>query len=180
MKVTKARLVKLGACDKAIVRYFSDRKSCEAKDLLSAAIKNEDWLMAQWGLSRLMNHKQQITWAVYCAEQVIKIYEDKYSGDDRPRKAILAAKAYLKKPTPENKAAAYAAAYAANAAYAAAYDANAAANAAYAAAYAANAANAAYAAAYAANAAANAAYADEYKKMQIKLLRKGLEILEAK
>jgi len=132
MKITKARLVKLGACDTAIVKYFSDKKTWEAKDLLSAAIKNKDWSMAHWVLSRLMSHNQQIRWAIYCAKQVIKIYEDKYSGDDRPRKAIMAAKAYLKKPTEENKAAASAAAYAA----------------------------------------AN-------KKMHIKLLKKGLSILEA-
>jgi hypothetical protein len=176
MRITKAKLVELGACDNAIVKYFADKKSWEAKDLLSAAIKNEDYSMAQWGISHLMNHKQQIKWSIYCAEQVIKIYEDKYPNDDRPRKAIAAAKAYLKSPTKENKAAAYAAANAD--AYAAA---RAAAYAAYAAAYAAYAANAAYAAANAAAYAARAAAdAVAYKEMNIKLLKKGLSILEDK
>ena len=116
MKVTKARLVKLGACNEAIVKYFSDKKSWEAKELLAAAIKNKDWSMARWGISRLMTHKQQIRWAIYCAEQVIKVYEDKYSGDDSPRKATNAAKKYLKKPSKESKADAYTAAYIAAAA----------------------------------------------------------------
>ena len=106
--------------------------------------------------------------AIYAAEMVIHIFEDKNPSDDRPRKAIEAAKSWL---AGKSNAAAYASAAvdayydstsnaAANAAayaYAAAY---AAAKAAYAYAYAANAAAyAANAAAYAANAAAYAAYA---------------------
>ena len=106
------------------------------------------------------------------AERVLPIFEAKYPADDRPCKAIEAARAWAENPTAgaaANAYAAYAAAYAAGAAanayaaYAAVYAANAAANAAYAAAYAANAA--AYANAYAADAAdagvnaANAAYA---------------------
>ena len=74
-----------------------------------------------------------VTMAIYAAEQVLKIYEDKYPNDNRPHDAIKAAKAYLKDSNKKNQdAAAYAANAAANAAaYAAA---NAAANAAYAAA----------------------------------------------
>jgi hypothetical protein len=101
--------------------------------------------------------------AIYAAEQVIKIYEDKYPNDSRPRDAIKAAKAYLKTP---NKKTADATARAADAAYAAADAAYAAARAAYAT-DAADAARAAYAAARAAYAtdaadaarAARAAYA---------------------
>ena len=85
--------------------------------------------------------------AIFSAELVIDIFEKKYPKDDRPRKAIEAAKAYLVAIKSGNKkaAAAAAAADAARAAYAAAR----------AAAYAA----AAYAAAAAAAAAADAAYA---------------------
>jgi hypothetical protein len=78
----------------------------------------------------------QVAFAILCAESVLQHYEDKFPNDDRPRKAIEAAKQYLK-----TKLAAYAAAADA-AADAAAYAA---------AAYAADAA--AYAAAYAADAA---------------------------
>ena len=123
------------------------------------------------------------------AQDVLPIYENYKPNDDRPRKAIEAARAYALDPSDVNKknaadaasaSAAAAAAYAANAAayvaaaaaayvaaaYAAAYVADAAAAAAAAAyaaanaAYVADAASAAAAAAYAAaNAAANAAYA---------------------
>ena len=98
-----------------------------------------------------LNKKINLLWAIYCAEAVLHIFEDKYPDDDRPRKAIEAAKNYLKHPTEENRNAANAAyAYAAYTAYDdaayAAYDA------AYYAAY--------YAAAYAAYAAAAAKRAD--------------------
>lgn len=89
--------------------------------------------------------------AIYCAEQVLKIYEDKYPKDSRPRDAIKAAKAYLKDPNKKN------AAYASYAASAASAASNAASNAATAAASYATSATAA--ASYAASAASNASYA---------------------
>ncbi len=75
----------------------------------------------------------QVRFAVLAARAVLDIFESARPGDDRPRKAIEAAEAYLdgraaKAAYAAANAAAYAA-YAANAAYAAAY---AAANAAYA------------------------------------------------
>ena len=54
--------------------------------------------------------------AIFAAEQVIDIFEKKVPGDDRPRKAIEAAKAYLAAVKAGDK---NAAAYAAKAAYAA-------------------------------------------------------------
>jgi hypothetical protein len=99
--------------------------------------------------------------AVEAAELVLPVFEQKYPNDNRPRKAIEAAKAWLDSPDVVNAAVAagYAAHNAANAAvYAVAYAADAAANAAYAA-NAGNAANAAVAANNAANAAAYAAEA---------------------
>jgi len=97
--------------------------------------------------------------AIGFAEKTLSIWERKYPEDMRPRKAIEAAKEWLKNPSDVAAAhAAYAAhaantASAASAASAAAHAANAAANAA------ANVAAAHAAAAYAAHAAAYAAYA---------------------
>ena len=95
------------------------------------------WLIGKTNLSK----DKKIDIAIQCAETVLPIFEEKYPNDDRPRKAIEAAK---------NKTDA---AYAADAA-AAAYDAAADAAAAYAAAY-----------AYAADA------ATKYKKRLIKILK---------
>ena len=54
--------------------------------------------------------KDSVELAIYAAELVIDIYEKEYPSDDRPRKAIEAAKTYLKDPNDENKVAAWAAA----------------------------------------------------------------------
>jgi len=117
--------------------------------------------------------KDSVALAIYVAELVIDIYEKKYPNDDRPRKAIEAAKKWLRKPSAAAAYAAHAAAYAAYAAHAA-YAADAAAHAAYAAAYAADAAahaaDAAHAA-YAADAAAHAAYAADEKKQIVQKIR---------
>jgi hypothetical protein len=64
--------------------------------------------------------KDSVALAIYAAELVIDIFEKKYPHDDRPRKAIDAAKKWLKKPSADAAyaahAAAHAAAYAADAA----------------------------------------------------------------
>lgn len=55
--------------------------------------------------------KDSIALAIYAAELVIDIYEKKYPDDNRPRKAIDAAKKVLKRDTAKNRAAASAAAW---------------------------------------------------------------------
>jgi len=147
-------------------------KPMNAEEFIKLLVKDEKYQWANWVLVRIFDKTNNIKYAIYAAEQVIDIYEKEYPDDKRPRKAIKAAKEYLKNPSANAANAAYAAANAANATYATANAANAAyaaanaANATYAAANAAaNAANAAYAAANAANATyatANAAYAAAY------------------
>ena len=151
MEITKKWLDEQGACGEG-VKWFVESKleGIEGIALVKKTMKKKmDW--ANWLVVRLMTHDQQIKYAVFAAEQVINIYEEKYPDDKRPREAIEAAKKYLADKTEENRQAAYAAADAAAdaAAHAAAHAAHAAAHAAHAA-NAANAAYAAYAAAYAA------------------------------
>jgi len=168
-----------GACPEAVAWFKTYDGPKEIEPLAEEMIRlgHLEWL--NWGLVRLMTKKQAVEYAIYAAEQVLSIYEDKYPKDDRPRKAIEAAKGYLAGRGTAHTAAraAYAAAYAARAACAAyaAYAARAA-RAAYAAAYAARAAYAACAAcaAYAARAAASAA---EYKTMLERICRRGILIL---
>jgi hypothetical protein len=100
--------------------------------------------------------EDSVALAVFAAEQVLSIFEKKYPKDKRPRKAILAAKNYLKAvKSGEAKKIEKARTYSAHAAAAAAH---AAASPAYSAAHAAAAAHA-YSAAHAAAAAYSAAYA---------------------
>ena len=176
MKITQDMLVKMGACKEG-VDWFEKQSNHTLIALAKAAINGNKFQYANWAIVRLMSHKQKVKYALFAAEQVLDIFEKKYPEDDRPRKAIEAAKAWLKNPCKET---AYAAANAADAAANAAY---AAANAAYAAAYAAYvanaaayaAANAAYAAAYAAYVANAAAYAAKLKK---KIILYGVKLLK--
>ena len=165
-------------CDEGYKWWLYNEKPTDviatAKKLNSE--EHNDW--ANWLIVRFMSNEQKVQYAIYAAEQVIDIYEKKYPDDDRPRKAIEAAKNYLKDKSLENKNAAYAAAAAAvDAAYAAVDAAYAAAAAAAYAAYTAYAAAAA--AAYAAVDAAYAAYAaDARKDMQNKILEYGIGLLK--
>jgi len=125
---------------------LNGKRSMPVSKLFSRLVEIDRFNWANWLVVRLMTHDQQIMYAIYAAEQVVGLYEDKYPEDTRPRDAIQAAKTYLEDKTEANKDKAADAAYAA---YAATYAAT------YAAAYAATDA-ATYAAA---DAAADAAYA---------------------
>ena len=181
MKLTKEWLRGKSACSEGI-KWFLEHNLKTVEGVTKKLIAEDKLDWANWLVSRAMNHKQQIQYAIFAAEQVIDIYEKQYPNDDRPRKAIKAAKAYLNKPTEENKAAAYAAhaaAYAAADAAAANAAAYAAAYAAYAAAYAAYAAYAthtAYTAAYVAAYAAYTAYA-AHAAMKTKIIIYGLKLI---
>ena len=170
MNITKEWLRENNAC-KSGVKWFLSQDETDAAKIMLKLIecgRPEDF---HWIMQKLITTKEQsVMIAVFSAECVIDIFENKHPDDKRPRKAIDAAKEWIKNPCPKTKSdaayAAYAANAAANAAYAAADAANAAADAANAAAYAAyaaaDAADAAYAAVYAADAADAAAYAAAY------------------
>jgi len=177
MRITKDEIKKLKPCTDAYKWYLENEAANEDLPslLLKTNTKNPSW--SRWLFTRLMNVKQRGMLAVFAAEQALPIFEKKYPEDNRPRKAIEAAKAVIENDTVGTRAAADAAAYAA--AYAAA---DAAADAAAAAYAAADAAAASAAAAYAADAAAYAAAADAADartKMQITIITEAVRILEA-
>ena len=195
MQITKQWLKEKNACTEGF-GWFVAKKYDEISltELTEALIADKKFNWSMWVLRNALDKIALVKMAVFAAEQVIDLYEKKYPTDDRPRKAIDAAKAYIAQPSANAAHAAYAAA---NAAYAAAHAAYAAANAAYAAAdaayaaahaayAAANAADAAYAAAHAADA-ANAAYAAAdaayaaadaaYAAMKTKILRYGATLI---
>ena len=183
MRVTHKLVKAMNPCSdgwKWFIRNFSALGGSH-KTVLNKLAKTDHWDWFNWLATRLMSHPQRIEWAIFCAEQVIGIYEAKYPKDGRPRKAIAAAKVVLANDTAKNRATAYAAAAANVAAANAADDADAA-NAADAAANAA--ANAAYAAAYAADAAASAdqilaAFAEGVVQILIEMKAPGCKWLEA-
>ena len=145
------------------------------------AAAEKDFSYFTWCVRASFDKHQSVEFAVYCAELVLPIFERKFPADERPRKAIAAAKAA------DAAKAAKAAYAAADAAADAAYSADAADAADAAADAAARAAvySAAYAAAYAADAAADAAraaraaraaYAADAETLQ-KIVEKAVEIL---
>ena len=147
MKITDKWLKEKGAC-KSDTEWFCNtfKTGTTEKELIEKLIEAEKTDWAWWYLKKVLPKEQSVKIAIYAAEQVIKAFEKKYPEDDRPRKAIEAAKAYSKNPCNETAYAAVDVTYAAaNAAATAA--AEAAAEAAYAATAAAYAAYAAYAAA---------------------------------
>ena len=188
--IDKSWLEKFDACREGINWYEQNiDKSIAAKELIDLLLKTDDLKKIHWTnwlLSRLFSKKQKIQYAIYAAELVLHLFENKYPNDKRPREAIEAAKKYLNDNDNIKSAAANAAA-AANAVNAvnAAYAAYAAAESAAAAVNAVDAANAAYAAAESAAAAVNAvnatntAYAAAVarKETLLKIINYGIELL---
>ena len=178
----QAWLKKQSPCSDGYAWYLNrreEKKSVELSVIIKDLLKEDHFDWANWLIVRRMDHRKKVRYAIFAAEQVIAIYEKKYPGDQRPRKAIEAARAYLKAKGKKQKDAADAAA---NAAAHAAYAADAAANAVYAAYAAANAAHAAHAAAHAAAnaaayAAAYAAHAAHAAELKEKIIKFGLEII---
>jgi len=142
-KFTIEDLKKLDPCEEGLYWYLQNIKSENLHKIL-IQLNNHEPQWARWLFTNIMNKKQCVEIAVYSAELALHIFEERYPNDDRPRKAIEAAKKYL--ASNNNADADYATAYdaanaaAADASYAAAY---ATVYAAYAAAYAAAAADAA-------------------------------------
>jgi len=197
MNITKNWLKKNYACIEGLEWFNDNYTEIDGIELCLQLINSNDFeklKWANWLITRFMSRKQKLEYAIYAAELVLHIFEEKYPKDDRPRKAISAAKKCLKDDSKENRNAAadsvYVAVYVAvsTAADAAAAAASAAASAAAdaadysadAAVYdAADAANySAYFAAYcSAYAAADAAYANHIEIL-IEIIKKGIEILK--
>ena len=186
MKITLKFLKKFNACSKGIAFVKKNKLiSLEAIDFIEKLIELDKLQWANWLTVRVLCKIDNVKYAVFAAEQVIDIFENKYPNDDRPRKAIESAKAYINNPCDAD--ADTNAACDADAAYDAA-DATRAATraAAYAAAYAAATATAAYAAHIAAYAAARAAarasrraaWQDADGKILIKIIKNGIKLVK--
>ena len=114
MNITKQWLEKEDACSGGYEWFYAQNKKDEIK-VIHALIKEGHVKWANWTIVRRLKTKiLKVKYAVYAAEQVIDIFEKKYPDDKRPRKAINAAKKYIKDPSKKNAAdAAYDAAHAA-------------------------------------------------------------------
>ena len=82
MKVTLKWLQNKSACQNGI-EFVTEQKllGLDGKVFVKKLIKLDKLDYANWLVVRLMTHKKQIQYAIFAAEQVIKIYEDKYPDD---------------------------------------------------------------------------------------------------
>ena len=168
MEITIGFLHQKGACETSY-KWVVENKliGLEHEEFIDKLMKNNRFSDANWLITKLFNKTQCVKYAIFAAEQVLDIFEKKYPDDNRPRKAIEAAKDYLKTPNDVTYAAVVtSAADAASAAQDAA-------------AYYANAAYAAYAAAYASYA-GHAVAASAAAAVETPIINYGLELLNDK
>ena len=133
MKTTLNEIRKFDPCTDSWQRLLESLGKTEADDTEVKLIYILDLLGiddAIWALRAVDGHEKEARlFAADCAERVLHLYEDKYPGDDRPRKAIEAARMFARlEISPEEAQAACSAARSAfsaadSAAYSAAYSA---------------------------------------------------------
>ena len=172
MKITKEWLRKKEACSDG-VRWFLHQKETDCGNVMLKLTKCGRAADALWLVEKIANKKQSVQIAVFSARLCINEFEKAFPNDNRPRKAIEAADAYIKNPCEKTKSAAKAAAEAAWSA-AEAWSAKAAA---WSAAAAARSARSAAAAAAAWSAAEATWAAAAKKKLQIKIIKEAISIL---
>lgn len=89
------QLEKMGACESAI-DWVRLQNSDNIISLINKAMKEEYFDWVNWYLLKRMNKGQQISFAVFAAEQVLETYEKEYPDDTEPRETINVARKYWK------------------------------------------------------------------------------------
>jgi hypothetical protein len=94
MTLKKEHLKNLKPCAEGMAWFLSQKRK-KISSICRALQKENHFDWANWLLTKLMTHPQQVLYAVFCAEQVLGVFEKAVPGDDRPRKAIQVAKDFL-------------------------------------------------------------------------------------
>jgi hypothetical protein len=105
MRITKKWLEKNAACERGI-EWFCAKKFKTDKKVIRELMEYDYFDWANWALVKLLNKKNRLKYAIYCANLVLPIFEERYPNDKRPREAIIAAKKVLKNNTKKNREAA--------------------------------------------------------------------------
>ena len=119
--ITKEFLEAQDACASGM-EWVTENKliGLESNEFVQKLIESKKLDWANWLLVRLIDQRKQIQYAIFAAEKVLHNYETLYTDEDRPRKAIEAAKEYLNDSSEKNRFIASSAACAAYSAYSAA------------------------------------------------------------
>ena len=118
MKISIETLKENGACSDGM-EWLESLGTLDLKTVIEKGIEQEQWSHLRYGLSYLMTKPQRVEWVIFCAESVLHIYEDQYPENNAPRKAIDAAKNWLKNTCEKTRKASSASASAASTAAAA-------------------------------------------------------------
>jgi hypothetical protein len=109
MVITEQYLHNLGACQPGIDLWLT-KKEADPIRCVDQLVKISKYTYATWLIAHLLTPKNAAKLAIYSAEQALPVFEARCPIDNRPRKAIQAAKKVLKNPTKENINAVHAAA----------------------------------------------------------------------
>ena len=103
MKLSLKFLQEKSACYDGLKWYTENGKINTVEKCVTALIADTDCSehlnYANWLLSNTLSPDNKIRYAIFAAEQVLELFENATPGDLRPRKAIEAAKEYLKTKT---------------------------------------------------------------------------------
>jgi len=180
-KITKQWLQKKKACQEA-VDWVVNQSDKDEFALFKKCLAEKRFEWASWCMVRRLSLPDKRRYAIYAANQVLYLFADEYPNDKRPRRALAAARKYLKAPTKKNANTAYAAGGDSRAAGDVAFS-TAAVHAAYAAAHTGHAvyaaAHAVHAVDYADAAIVHAVHADA-DAVRIKILKYGVKLYKAR
>lgn len=112
MEISNRWLKKHNACEVAC-DWVQIQNTRDELILIKSAMEIDHFDWVNWYLTRRLNKRKKIQYAVFAVAQVLYIYEKNHPGDKAPRKAIEAAEKYLKRPCKATKNAAADASYAA-------------------------------------------------------------------
>ncbi len=104
MIITTDWLKEHNACSEGM-DWFSMQSETDGRAVMESLISAGEIEWANWLITRMLDRKSRIRYAVFAAEQVLDIFEKQYPKDKRPRIAIESARLVLKNDTPETRAA---------------------------------------------------------------------------
>ena len=108
-EINKGWLIEKKACASGVKWFLAQDETNTAKVMIKL-VEEDRFSDALWVFENLSDKAQAVELAIFCAELVISVFEEKFPDDDRPRMAIEAAKKYQEDPTYAAADAAYVAA----------------------------------------------------------------------
>jgi len=86
-EITKEWLKSLNPCTDGFKWWIKHGERDPIK-CLEEGFEGNNWDYRRWLMVRLLSDENKVKLAIYSAELVLPIFEERYPNDDRPRKAI--------------------------------------------------------------------------------------------